>query len=203
VVTVPGTDCTDRGQAHTLEGFVAALVVASGVVFALNATAVTPLTASTSNQHIENQQLATAEDLLAAEAANGTLRGAVLYWNRSRGAFRDSGPRGVYPNGGPPTAFGGALNETFGADRIAFDVEVRYRTVNDTRGSARMVDMGNPTDNAVAATRTVAVFDDAPIAGGTGNVSAAASSGEFYAPDAAPDGPLFNVLEVRIVVWRI
>ena len=64
----------DRGQAHTLEAFAAAILIVVGLTFALQATAVTPLSASTSNQHLENQQRAVATDLLETSAANGDLR---------------------------------------------------------------------------------------------------------------------------------
>ncbi|WP_435063958.1 DUF7288 family protein [Halobaculum sp. EA56] len=192
-----------RAQAHTLEGFAAAIIVLSGVLFALQATAVTPLTASTSNQHIENQQAAVAEGTLAAAAENGTLAPTLLHWNASRERFIGSGGDGVYAGGGPPTAFGATLNRTFGDDRIAFNVGVGYRTAGGGYDTTRMVYMGSPSDNAVSAARTVVLYDDDPLADGSGNVSAAAADGRFYAPDADPDGPLFGVMEVRIVVWRI
>jgi len=192
-----------RGQAHTLEGFAAAVVLLSGVLFALQATAVTPLTASTSNQHIENQQGAVAEGTLSAAASNGTLRPALLYWNSSTERFLGSGDDGVYAAGGPPIPFGGTLNETFGEDRVAFNVDVGYRRADGGWARTRMVYMGSPSDNAVAATRSVVLYDDDPLADGSGNVSAAADLGRFYADDADPDGPLFGVMEVRIVVWRI
>ncbi|SHH31941.1 DUF7288 family protein [Halobaculum gomorrense] len=192
-----------RAQAHTLEGFAAAIVVLSGVVFALQATAVTPLTASTSNQHIENQQAAVAEGTLAAAEANGTLAPTLLHWNSSGERFIGSGSDGVFANGGPPTPFGATLNRTFGADRVAFNVEIGYRTATGESESTQVIRMGSPSDNAVFASRTVAVFDNDPLGDGSGNVSSAAASGSFYASDADPDGPLFNVMEVRIVVWRI
>lgn len=192
-----------RAQAHTLEGVVAGLVLLSGVAFALQATAVTPLTASTSNQHIENQQRAVASDLLAAAAENETLRPTLLYWDSENESFVGADTDGTYANGGPPTTFGNALNETFGADRIAFNVDVVTRTTAGDRSRTRLVSMGMASDNAVTATRPVPVYDDDPLADGTGTVSEAAESGDFYADDADPDGPLFNVMEVRITVWRI
>ncbi|MFB6235075.1 MAG: hypothetical protein ABEH81_11425 [Halopenitus sp.] len=192
-----------RAQAHTLEGFVASLVVLSTVAFALQATAVTPLSASTSNQQIENQQTAVSESLLETLAEQGELKPAVLYWNTSRNAFRDSGPRGTFANGGPPNPFGAALNETFGEGNIAFNVEVVYRTPGKSRKTELMVDMGSPSDNAAAASRTVVLFDNDTIAGTNRTVANASAAGEFYADDVDPDGELFNVMEVRIIVWRI
>ena len=100
-----------RGQAHTLEAFVAAILIVGGLIFATQATAVTPLSASTSNQHIENQQQATIEGLLETAAENGTLTDAVLYWNPENGTFEDAPETDEYAEA-PPNAFGGTLNET-------------------------------------------------------------------------------------------
>jgi hypothetical protein len=193
-----------RGQVHTLEAFTAALLVVSGVLFAMQATAVTPLTASTSNQHIETQHRTAAADVLATAAENGTLRPAVTFWNPDEQEFVDAGDRGFYANGGPPNGFGASLNDTFGSfstsdRRIAYNVVVRYRTAdNDTRKQT-MVYMGSPSDNAATATRTVTLADDTPLSGASGNVSSA----NFYAPDAAPDASLYNVMEVQIIVWQM
>jgi len=204
-------ELADRGQVHTLEAFTAALLVVSGVLFALQATAVTPLTASTSNQHVESQHRSAATDVLATAAANGSLRPAVTYWNPDNGTFAGATSRGFYVDGGPPNAFGAALNDTFGnvstsRRRIAYNVYVRFRTPADapacagTSSPQTMVYMGSPSDNAASATRTVTLTDDAELAGpARGTVSAS----DFYACDAAPDARLYNVLEVRIVVWQM
>jgi len=194
---------TMRGQAHTLEGFVASLVILGTVAFALQATAVTPLSASTSNQQIENQQTAASESLLATLAEQGELKPAVLAWNASRSAWRGSGPRGVFSNAGPPTPFGAALNDTFGDDSVAFNVEVVHRSPDRSRNTEVLVDMGQPSDNAATATQTVVAYDDDTLGGTNRTVANASADGEFYADDADPDGVLFNVMEVRIVVWRI
>ncbi|WP_158057453.1 DUF7288 family protein [Halorussus halophilus] len=194
----------ERGQAHTLEAFTAALIVVSGVLFALQSTAVTPLTASTSNQHIENQHQVAAADLLAGAAERGTLRQSVLFWDQTNGTFVGASESGFYANSGPPNAFGESLNETFGSfsspgRRIAYNVYVYYRKPDNTSRRQTMVYMGSPSDNAATASRTVTIYDDTPLNGTETNVS----SGRFYAPDAAPNATLYNTMEVRIVVWQM
>ncbi|MUW14306.1 hypothetical protein GJ633_06265 [Halorubrum sp. CBA1125] len=209
-----GTRRDDRAQAHTLEAFAAAILLVAGVTFALQATAVTPLSASTSNQHIENQQRAVANDLLATAAENGDLAEAVLYWDPGDGdaghAFAGSPEESEhYAQAGPPTAFGTALNRTFLDRRVAFNVDVRYRTTNGT-DSQRLVYMGTPSDNAVSATRTVPVADDTTLTA-PGHEGATLESVEpsspdddsgFYAPDVG-SGAAYNYLEVTVVVWRM
>lgn len=193
----------DRGQAHTLEAFTASLLLIAGVLFALQATAVTPLSASTSNQHIQNQQGLVANDVLATTAANGTLKEAVLHWNTTAASFEGASGEVYYTNGGPPTQFGHLLNRTFRNDRIAFNVDIYYQK-DGTFTRQRMVFMGTPSDNAVAASRTVTVFNDTKLTGSNSiTLEDAAASNSFYAPDAHPNGELYNVMEVRLVVWRM
>lgn len=180
----------------------AALLIVSGILFALNATAVTPLSASTSNQHIQNQQLTTANDLLATTAANGTLREAVVYWNTSTETFE--GADEDYYGTGPPNTFGEALNESFLHERIAVNVYIEYWD-ETTKKEQPLLYMGSPSDNAVTASRTVYLYNDTELSatGESVTVSTAAANGDFYAPDIGGGSQLFNVLEVRIVAWRM
>lgn len=210
-----------RGQAHTLEAFTAALLVLTGLLFALQATAVTPLSASTSNQHIENQERAMAADVLAVADDSGALEDAILNWTDDSFAGTDSS--GIYAN---PTnlsrfgPFGEMLNRTFLDEGIAVNVYVRYRgaadglpggeppadrrcTQNVTGSYCSMVYMGSPSDNAVVATRTVVLMDGDVLTGTNRSVADAAAAEEYMAPDAGTGSPLFNVVEVRLVVWQM
>jgi len=206
----------DRAQAHTLEAFAAAILLVAGLTFALQATAVTPLSASTSNQHIENQQRAVANDLLATSAENGDLEAAVLRWNTTNQAFASSPPevdgpaytQADGPNGFDAAlgGFGEALNRAFADRQIAVNVDLRhYNTSARTeRLTTPLIDMGTPSDNAASATRTVALADDANLTAPnhTDSTLGELSDGEFYATETATD-PLFTYVEVRIVVWRM
>jgi hypothetical protein len=194
----------DRGQAHTLEAFAAATILLASIVFALQVTAVTPLTASTSSQHIENQQEAVATGLLAAAAENGTLGPTLLYVNNSTGRFHDDEFDGTYISGGPPTAFGETLNETFLDRGIAFNLYAHYLTSERTVRRQSIVRMGGPSDNAISARWQVALYDDDVLyaADGTRSTHTLENSTTFYAPDRYP-GPLYNVIEVEVVVWRM
>lgn len=210
-----------RGQAHTLEAFTAALLVVTGLLFALQATAVTPLSASTSNQHIENQERAMAADVLAIADDSGALEDAVLNW--SGDSFSGTDASGMYANPTNLSAFGpfGAMvNQTFLAEGIAANVYIRYQgtgegfpggeppadrrcTQNVTGSYCAMVYMGTPSDNAVVATRTVVLVDNDVLTGTNRSVADAAAANEYMAPDAATGSPLFNVVEVRLVVWQM
>lgn len=194
-----------RAQAHTLEGITAAMILLSGLVFALQVTAVTPLSASTSNQFIENQQRASASGMLATAEANGTLERAVLYWNDSADRFHGTEEFDYYTNAGPPNTFGAMLNRTFGGKGVAMNV---YFTVLDKSGDIRRVRVvyrGEPSDNAVAATRMVTIHDDDPLYDETEtetSVNVTQSDG-LYMPDADPDSGVYNVVKVEVIAWRM
>ena len=203
---------TDRAQAHTLEAVAAAAVLLASVGFALQVTAVTPLTASTSSQHIENQEGAVAAGVLAAAEANGTLRETVLYWNASGWQFWNADFHGRYANGGPPTAFGETLDRAFLDRGIAVNVYLYYVQSDGDRRRHRLLHLGQPTEHAVTASRTVTLYDDDRLYrpngssvepyGGTLTEVAADPNKGFYVPDAAAGG-VYNTVEVEVTVWRM
>jgi len=198
------SDRGERGQAHTLEGVVAALVMLSAVIFALEMTAVTPLSASTSSQHLENQQGATARGILGSAAETGALERAVLFWNTSAERFWNTSGLGYYASNPPPNDLGRMFNRSFDSRGIAYNVVVAYEDDDGERGSKRLVYQGQPSDNAVSAARTATLFDNDPVydyegvATGT-NVS---ETDDYFIPDAS-SGSVYNVVRVEVVVWRI
>lgn len=196
---------TDRGQAFTLEGFVASLLLLVALLVVLQSTAVTPLSSSTSNQHVESQQAAMAAGALDAAAENGSLRAAVLAWNDDAGQFHGVSAEGYHPMGGPAGAFGALVNRTFTGNGIAFNVNVRYVGADGQPRTERLVFMGTPTDTSTRAVETVTLTDDDVLYaadGSTTNTTLAASE-TYYAPDVSPGGPLYNVVDVEVVVWRM
>ncbi|WP_096391200.1 DUF7288 family protein [Halopenitus persicus] len=205
-----------RGQAHTLEAVAAAIVLLSAILFALQVTAVTPLSGSTSNQHIETQQAELAQGLLAGEAENGSLKRTLLYYNTSAeddGFHGATGGRGQYdgtlPTGPDAPAFGPALSETFLERGTAVNVDLYYLRDGDRRRQP-LIELGTPSDHAATATHRVTLFEADAILGSDGTptdetVAEAASNGTYFV-DRDVDGtnsPVFNVVEVEVTVWRM
>ncbi|WP_328767166.1 DUF7288 family protein [Haloarcula nitratireducens] len=186
-----------------MEAFTAALLVLGAVLFTLQATAITPLTASTSNERVENQQRTLAKDLLTTTDANGALRDAAVFWDTNTGQFDGAPDVGFYASGGPPNQFGTALNETFRAKRIAFNVYVSYQEPDGSSSRETMVYMGTPSNHAVVATHTVPLFDDTQLTASGATQTLEAANASFYAEDVAPNSPLYTVTEVRLVVWQM
>ncbi|MFP4530473.1 MAG: hypothetical protein ACLFNC_04195 [Halodesulfurarchaeum sp.] len=198
----PGTG-RDRGQAHVLEGIAAALLVLTSVIFALQVTAVTPLTASTANQHLQTQGAGTASGLLAAADERGTLRETVLYWNETGTQFHDSGEAATYADT-VPTAFGSTLEAAFRDRGIVYNVNLLYLTADRTQRERQLVHQGDPSDHAVSVTRTVVLYDDDRLryANETASNRTVSEAPSYFAGDIS-EGPLYNVVRVEVIVWRV
>lgn len=195
-----------RAQAFTLEAVVAGLLVLTSLVFALQVTAVTPLSASTANQHIENQHRAAARGVLGVAADRDVLEPAVLYWNATGTRFHDATADPSYVNKPPTNEFGEILASAFSGRGVAFNVNVVYQDAAGNSVRQPMVFRGVPSDNAVTAARTVALFDDNVLYDASGDPTTATigdSSVDFYVPDVEPNNGVYNVVRVEVVVWRM
>ena len=196
----------DRGQAHTLEAFTAALLLVTGLIFATQATAVTPLSASTSNQHVENQAAIAAQDVLSTAGESGDLKAALLYYDG--GGFVNASDDGTY-TGVPPEShpLHDSLAEAFGDRQIAFDIDVYYpEDGGNETDHVTMVDMGSPSDNAATATARVTLYGDDRF-GDTAQTEVLAENGSasYFAPPVDGERPavLYTVVEVRITAWQM
>lgn len=196
-----------RGQANTLEGIVAAGIVVASLVFALQVTAVTPLSASTASQHIENQQRAAVSGLLAVAEDEGELRRAVLYYNETSGRFHGSGEAGHYTSSENVTKseLGEMLQARFGERGIAYNVNFIYYSANGNRRLTRFIYRGEPSDNAVSASRIVSLYEDDYLIHVNHTTDNSTTVGEdFYIPkQTGGSAGLYSVVEVEVVVWRM
>lgn len=209
----PRRDGDDRGQAYTLEGVTAAFVLLLATLFALEAVILTPITVGSVDEGSQSRLRAEASDIfqVTANREEQDLTYHVLHWSPLNRTF-DGGksPRVGYGNDGPPGRFGELLEESFETRGRRYNIVVRFRK-NDSAGSGtqRMVYQGEPSGSAVVATYTLTLFDDMRLTGSEGGATTIDEmdtnatdndDGYFYAPDVA-DGPVYNVIEVRLIVW--
>lgn len=204
---------TERGQAYTLEGLTAGFVLLLATLYALQAVILTPITVGSVDEGSQSRLRAEAADILQVTASRETedITYHVLHWSPLDRTFEGAeSPRTGYGSRGPPGQFGQFLEDSFETRGRNYNLLVRYRK-NDTTeaGVQRMVYQGEPSRSAVVATYTITLFDDMRL---TAPGSSAMTIGEmdtnatnnrdgyFYAPDVA-DGPVYNVIEVRLVVW--
>lgn len=197
---------SDRGQAHTLEAVVAALLLVTSIGFALQMTVVTPLSASTSSQHIENQQRATASGVMASAAETGALTDTVLYWNDTAGSFHNTSALGYYTNDPPDSAFGHMLERAFDDESIAYNVNVHFVTPGGNHRQEELIYRGVPTENAVSTTRTVGIRADDRLIDEDGSPTATTvetADKHFLGQASGHDTHFYNTVRVEVVVWRI
>lgn len=202
-----------RGQAHTIEAVIGSVLIISVVIFAVQATGLSPLITATTDEQIETQHQKLSTGVLdhtttvsASGAASGreitAAKHMTLYWNQSQQAFHNASPggyQGVYPQ----TTFGTALETAFETESLTANVYVSAETGGGGVSTHPVIVTGEPTDTAVTTTETVVLYDDDGLTG-PGSVSPSVEDVDgFYASDAHPSNRVYNVIEIRVEVWRV
>ncbi|WP_259519003.1 hypothetical protein [Halanaeroarchaeum sp. HSR-CO] len=193
----------DRAQAFTLEAVLAAVLLVASLAFALQATAVTPVSPSESTTNEAVQRASVAAGALDTTVANGAAKRALLAWNESSGGFVGATEEGYYVTGDPPTAFGETMHRTLSAESVAYNVDLVYLTPEGEYRTTALVDQGTPNDGATRVARTVTLHDDDRLTrldGRERNVTVSETA--FFAPNVDTDSDLYNVIRVEVTVWR-
>lgn len=194
------------GQMHALEAITASIMILGVLIFAVQATTVTPLTISTSNQHVETQQTKTAAGVLehthnthATEVT--TLHHMILYWDTHNQEFYNGTPEG-YLGDYPETPFGEAFNDAFSNKSVATNIHIVYETESGDTEREQLLDMGTPSSNAQTITKTIMLHQSHALTA-PGETDTLGETSQFYAPNVYPDSPLYNTIDVEVTVWRI
>jgi hypothetical protein len=204
-----------RGQMFTLEGLASALVLLGALFLAIGSVVVTPTTGGDIGQSTQTDLQQQADDILlmTAQSESQDLSSLVRYWSQSQRTFSGAlNPRSGYGSEQLPGTFGELLNETFTQRSYFFNVELAYRPGNLSTGTetVQMAYRGEPSDDAVTASYTVTLYDNQTLT--TDNASqnvelwqydtnATNSDDGYYPIPNAVEGPIYNVVEVRLVVW--
>ncbi|MFW5905802.1 MAG: DUF7288 family protein [Halodesulfurarchaeum sp.] len=207
-------DSNDRAQAFTLEGFIGGLLVLAAVLFALQATVFTPNTSGATSPETQLALERQAEDVLrsTATAEEKDLSYYVRYWDVTELTFAGAkNPEVGYGSAGPPGPLGDRLYDAFGQRGHSYNLVVTYQADHpNATESVRMVYQGDPPSSAVVATYTITLYDGQTLTGpDTGYAKltefnatdVGGGEGYYPIPDAAPNSSVYNVVEVRLVVW--
>jgi len=212
----------DRSQAFTLEAFIGAMIILTAVLVSVQSVIITPTTSGTVNPDIRNQVKLQAEDILTIVASNNDLSEMVRYFSQDEQMFAGAiNPRIGYGSDGIPTScptpdcptknFGLLLEDTFETQGRNYNVELRFRSRNTTDGfrTVTVAFSGEPSDGAVIATHRTTLYDNmtltAPNASSVElwqfDTNATDNDDEYYPIPNAVEGPVYNVVEVRLIVW--
>ncbi|EMA15718.1 DUF7288 family protein [Haloarcula amylolytica] len=189
-----------RGQAYTLEGVLAAIVVVTATVYGLSAVDTGPF--QTGSQQRTAELESRASDTLSLAAETGALHNATACYSVGTPTLNGN-------QTGSSTEFEMMLNQTFDRQGDQYnlyfsywdsDSDARQTTIVSQETEENVAD--RPADAAVA-TETVTLTDDMPARIGdcSGTGPSLSTVDGYFAPDAESDSIVYNVVEVRLVVW--
>jgi len=190
----------DRGQAYTLEGVLAAILVVTATVYGLQAidTRAWEDTTQGETQELKHR----ASDVLTLAGESGALRDAVLCYSPARAIDGDRNE--------PRSTFESMLNTTFDSQADQYNLYFSYWNESDSRETQLVSEASEESDrrpptSAAAASTTVTLTDEMDIRNGNQCNSIPIDiqdDSEFYIQeDTDEKSSLYNVVEVRLVVW--
>lgn len=194
----------DRGQAFTLEALVAGLLIVGALLFAMQAVVVTP---GAPGADIEPEIRQQTVDLLDIAEEEGSLSEMVRYFdNDSSQTFSGAAnPTVGYGSALPDTRFGTLINETFHQRGKVVNVIVEVPRADEVGSSThRLIYRGSPPSASTVASTTITLYSNQTLTGPNGEdttLETAAEEGTFPISNVDPDGPLHNVVHVRVIVW--
>jgi len=188
-----------RGQAYTLEGVLGAILVITAVVYGLQAidTRAWQTQTDQNTQQLQNR----ASDLLTVAGESGALRDATL-------CYRDS--RQISGNDPPDqrSAFEHMLNQTFDSQGDQYNLYFSWWDNGEretTIASSLTADSADRAPlSAATASTTVTLTDDMRRQIGDDCSASGPEISEidtFYIPNNNEASTVYNVVEVRLVVW--
>ena len=193
----------EKAQLHTLEGVAAATLILLVIIYAIDATSITPLTSSTSNAHVESELMVLGQDILNTldyeePGYNSQLKSDILNWDGSQYIWTG---KDYKENDGSNTlnntlnnSMAQNLKTTLISQGIAHRVEVVFlRSQNNmtfTSAPETMIDAGIPSDNAVVVSRKI-VLQNTDIPSPNGLIQDIGTSN------------LYNIVDIRLFLWRI
>ncbi len=191
----------EKAQMHTLEGVAAATIMLLVIVYAIDATSMTPLTSSTANVHAEAELQVLGQDILSAldyaePGYSSKLKYDVLNWTGDEYIWTATNytqlkAGQINQSNNLINNLTGILKDALVKQGIAHNVALTFLADNGSSFSSKnMIYNGNPSDNAVIVSRKIVLQDSDNPAGGT-------------IKDIDPSTNLYNVVDVKLILWRM
>lgn len=189
----------NEAQMHTLEGVAAAALMLLVIIYAIDATSMTPLTSSTANVHVEIELHALGQDILetldyAEPGYNSKLKNDVLEWSGSEYIWDGSQ---YTENGDPQNHLSNNLTNilrlTLVPMGVAHNVELTSGTDNGTSYiTQNMIYNGDPSNNAVILSRKITLHNSDSI-----------NKNNTELIDIDPSSDFYNIIDIRLILWRM
>ena len=189
-------------QMHTLEAIMASTIMVMIIVFAVQATSLTPLTSSTANAHIEAQLQVIGQDMLSAldysqYDQRSDLKNDLLNWNGDEYAwsgefYKSRTNESITLN----SSMEGILSFIAIPRGIAHNVQLSHISDTGRFSSIFYIYNGDPSDNAVIISRKVVISNP-----DIGNTSTFQANTGIVDIDDTTD--LYNIIDVKLILWRM
>ncbi|WP_049925991.1 DUF7288 family protein [Halopiger goleimassiliensis] len=194
---------TDRGQAYTLEGFIGAMVILMAVLFALQAVVITPTTGGQVDRTLQAQLQQEAQDALVVAGQDGDLSRTVRRWDATGTGFADIDPTDQ-ESFAEHSTLGAILNQSFADEGRSYNVEVHYVSGSSTEAT-ESTDLHrqaeSPPSEAVVASHVVTLYDDQYVEPERNDRLDEVADANSLIPQANDGEIVYNVVEVRLIVW--
>ncbi|KCZ71765.1 hypothetical protein ANME2D_01820 [Candidatus Methanoperedens nitroreducens] len=198
----------EKAQLHTLEGVAAAVIILLVIIYAIDATSMTPLTASTASVHVETELRALGQDILntldyAEPGHTSKLKNDILAWNGSVYTWSGSNYTVRIGTDNLNNNLTEIFRDTLVEQGIAHSVELTFID-NSTLipYTVNMIYNGDPSNNAVVVSRKFILQNIGPI---DGEDRPEGDSIDTHNPikDIDPSTNLYNIVDIRLILWRM
>lgn len=210
----------ERGQAYTLEGVIGGLVILLAILLTLQSIVVTPSSGGGLSADAQSDLRVQAEDSLLVMAQDDDLDLSAMtrYWDQGNRSFVGAINEDIgYGQNEPPGVVGDVLNRTFVSRGYQYNMELRYLEPEDGTASKAETDSlpvvyrGEPAGQSMTASYRVTLYDNQTLTSPSPStrgielwqIDTNATDGDdgYYPIPNAVDGPVYNVVEVRLTVW--
>ena len=198
-----GSGNDQLAQMHTLEAVMASTIMVMVIVFAVQATSLTPLTSSTANAHIEAQLQTIGQDMLSAldhsqYDQRSNLKKDILNWNGDEYAWSGDSYESRAINAS--ISLNSSMEDMFTyiliPRGIAHNVQFSHMSDTGRFSSIFYIYNGDPSDNAVIVSRKVLLSNP-----DIGNTSTFQTNTGIIDIDDTTD--LYNIIDVKLILWRM
>ncbi len=197
-----GSGNDQLAQMHTLEAVMASTIMVMVIVFAVQATSLTPLTSSTANAHIEAQLQTIGQDMLSAldhsqYDQRSNLKKDILNWNGDEHAWNGES---YESRANASISLNSSMEDMFTyiliPRGIAHNVQFSHMSDTGRFSSIFYIYNGDPSDNAVIVSRKVLLSNP-----DIGNTSTFQTNTGIIDIDDTTD--LYNIIDVKLILWRM
>jgi hypothetical protein len=193
----------EKAQLHTLEGVAAASIMLIVIIYAIDATSMTPLTASTSSVHVEAELRAMGQDIFnildyAEPGYISKLKMDIAAWDGKEYIWSGSNytVKGTANVTGNLTNITELLNATLIRKGTAHNLDVVFlscRPDNTTYPvNVKIIFNGDPSNNAVIISRKIVLQDTDINTNYSGPIE-----------DIDPYSNFRNIVDIKLTLWRM